>query len=447
MGWFIVTAFLAQLILDWELYPRHQIVPGAPWIQLTLLLLLGTLVAVSVRWPRSPNRYVLLILWAVIGLYAGARLLLPGVQEILAGARAWVAVFLPSTIILYMSAVDDAPYSTIPRVAVALVIVGAVLSAAGMMIFLTGSIVPVDTGWFQTVTIGPLRVGQILTGIPPVYRISAFTGNANTLAFTLFVTITLTLTLAKADHLTPLNTAFALALQGGALLLTYSRSGLLLTLFGVSLVGSLSEDARLSWRQFFVRTCVLGGVLIGGAALILGYWLGPDAVIRYVETMGARLELGFATRIEAWEGAVSAFLDQPLVGIGLGNISTFLRMQGADLDHAHNVALNVAAELGIVGLSGLTAIVVIVLRTIGKGLRDVKYGRRRVWYIAVSVIVLGYLVRDIAESTLLRVDTLTFIWVYMVGWLSVARRPVPRRNTGEDQGFDGHHRAKLEGGG
>jgi O-antigen ligase len=79
-------------------------------------------------------------------------------------------------------------------------------------------------------------------------------------------------------------------------------------------------------------------------------------------------------RMAHWQAAWDMFLDHPWLGIGPGNYSTayeqyFLPGWLEPLGHAHNYYLNLAAELGLLGLSAYLFVLALAIRAAIRGLR------------------------------------------------------------------------------
>jgi putative inorganic carbon (HCO3(-)) transporter len=79
-------------------------------------------------------------------------------------------------------------------------------------------------------------------------------------------------------------------------------------------------------------------------------------------------------RMAHWQAAWYMFLDHPWLGIGPGNYSTayeqyYLPGWLEPLGHAHNYYLNLAAELGLIGLSAYLLVLALAIRAAIRGLR------------------------------------------------------------------------------
>lgn len=93
--------------------------------------------------------------------------------------------------------------------------------------------------------------------------------------------------------------------------------------------------------------------LNGRRALLALSIVGPGAVI-YTYGLLGRTHGPPSQRVTVWFYALGLFLNDPYAGAGLGIISQTSPWR---LPHAHNLILQVAAELGVVGLLALAGVV------------------------------------------------------------------------------------------
>jgi exopolysaccharide production protein ExoQ len=211
--------------------------------------------------------------------------------------------------------------------------------------------------------------------------------------------------------------ALGAGLCGVLVLLSHSSTALVLVLAVLPLL-PLSEVMRRR-SSFVVALAPLAMVLLGGVAMwalenkgtILG-WLGRDPTLSgrtglwtvLLEAVGRRPWLGYG---------YSAFW----VGWG-GESAEVWSAVGWDSPHAHNGFLDVALQLGAIGvltfIAGLALAVVQALRALWRS--DSADG---IWPIAFLVFLLLF---NLTESTLLRHDSL--IWALYVATVSA---PVPQR--------------------
>ncbi len=141
------------------------------------------------------------------------------------------------------------------------------------------------------------------------------------------------------------------------LMLTQSRGAWLA--FGISMI----LVVLLRWRWGWITAMVL--VIFGGMMFV---HFGIDRildVLMFGETMG-----GFRDRMEIWSRALYIIQDFPLTGIGMGSfmkvtdeVYPFFYIGPQKIDHAHNLFLQIAVDLGILGLIAWMAAASLVILT------------------------------------------------------------------------------------
>ena len=136
------------------------------------------------------------------------------------------------------------------------------------------------------------------------------------------------------------------------LVFTYSRGAWLGT--GVGLLILLPVLKRGFWL-------ILGAVLLG--PVLVGMVTSSDAVLARLESIAAAgSDPALMNRVEIWGMAFRLVAEHPLLGVGLGNFqAAYGRLMVPDLplltyplelpEHAHNLFLNLAVEVGLVGVS------------------------------------------------------------------------------------------------
>ncbi len=146
-------------------------------------------------------------------------------------------------------------------------------------------------------------------------------------------------------------------------------------------LGGARAPLRAALARWQGRAAAGAGLLAALAGLAV---LGPGIVSRVLNS-------GDGGRISYWLAAIRMFLAAPLTGVGPGMWAPerirFTVAPEIDyyIGHAHNVYLNTAAELGLVGLAAGVAVVVVAGRLVIEALRGREAVRRR-WAI---VAVLG----------------------------------------------------------
>ncbi|ODS30773.1 MAG: O-Antigen ligase [Candidatus Scalindua rubra] len=127
--------------------------------------------------------------------------------------------------------------------------------------------------------------------------------------------------------------------------------GPLLSLF-VTIAVMILFFGRQTQRTKLVRNIVF--VMVVGSFIVSlmfyldmteRYFLDPFSDISYVS---------YGRRIQHYQGSMAAFFHSPVLGIGLGDFKAF----GHGFDYPHNIFLETLAELGIIGIIVLTAIII-----------------------------------------------------------------------------------------
>jgi len=152
-----------------------------------------------------------------------------------------------------------------------------------------------------------------------------------------------------------------------ALVVTYSRGALLAALWGASLLALLDWVASRRWWLPALLVMAIG----------LGLLAGPF-VARALPPPDPEQTLTLAGRLPIWGAAVRMIGRAPLTGVGLGNFQLVMARdepgilprppQGAE--HAHNLLLQVAADLGLIGLAAFLVLYGLSLRAAYRAWRD-----------------------------------------------------------------------------
>ncbi len=154
----------------------------------------------------------------------------------------------------------------------------------------------------------------------------------------------------------------ALFLIGGVTLLyglfySGSRGTLIALLIAVSFTGLVGITFRRG------RRLVLAGAAVT-LAIVAGITLfAPDAVTtmnrRVLYTLSGPLDQTARTRVLRANAALEMFTQHPFTGVGIGGFDAeFNRFTGTRGDYPHNLFLEVAAELGILGLLFISILII-----------------------------------------------------------------------------------------
>lgn len=156
---------------------------------------------------------------------------------------------------------------------------------------------------------------------------------------------------------------FSLFFLTSAIAITLSRTGIIL--FAIALLGMVFYTwVSHKWRFIFFG--------LTGIISVLGYYFGSklgSALLSIQDTTGIDRLMATGSELRAilWERAWWAFSSNPIAGIGYNNYLWYGWENMEKLtwfenaDHAHNVVLQIGAELGLLGLMTLIGVIFVLL--------------------------------------------------------------------------------------
>ena len=317
-------------------------------------------------WPVTPFNGALLLfaLMVPVGIWASAvpEVTAPEASRVLLGLIAFRAVSL---------AVRDR--RSLVLAVLAFCLLGVLITTVGLLGARWSAKVPV---------LGALggRIPHLIETLPEDQGTPGVNPNHLAGMLTLYLPLALALvggwplarriTAGPAAALLP-SLAF-LALVGGTLLLTQSRSG---WIGGAAGVLALVTLAGLTARSRWARAIGLLALLLTVAGVVsAGMWVAREGLTEALEAVGAPegVETAVGTismsgRLEIWSRALYAVQDFPFTGCGLGAFRRivhvlyplFLIGPDADIGHAHNIFLQTALDLGLPGLIAYLALLLV----------------------------------------------------------------------------------------
>ncbi|MBT9252362.1 MAG: hypothetical protein KM296_01445, partial [Brockia lithotrophica] len=174
-----------------------------------------------------------------------------------------LTIFLPLILLSIVLLFDEDPIKTFNKVSIIFIAFSVFSSLHGEIVLLMGKIDqnPLAPNVYeQYISLGVLKIPQIVYGTPPFLRISSFLGNPNRLAVLNSVGIVLTLYLTRINYIKKFTGVFLVLVQSISLLLTYSRDGVL-----------FAALMLLAYSIWFAKrgTLYIAGLLLGGVLLAL----------------------------------------------------------------------------------------------------------------------------------------------------------------------------------
>jgi O-antigen ligase len=361
-------------------WPRPAALFGLQFSTLELLAWLG-LAGLAARalldglagrgWPATPHG----LDWPVMAFLAAGLLAMLAADHAQVAMREYRTVFLGGGLVYLLAsratAPDGRPFSPWPML-------------DGLML---GAIFVSCIAFWQLIS------GQGIITAEGVWRVRALYGSPNNLA--LFLDRIVPLALAVSLFGTSRRVPYALAalVTGAACVATFSRGALLLGLpvgIGVVLLGG-------AWRiRRWWPVGALAGLAAAGAAGLILLARTP----RVAGLFDWRSGTGYL-RLRLWQAAWRMGLDHPVLGVGPDNFLYAYRTryvlpdawEELNLNHPHDVALDLWTRMGILGLvSGVWLVAAAVIR----GYNAYRDGSAMVWPIALGL--LGGLAASLAHG-------------------------------------------------
>lgn len=312
---------------------------------------------------------------------------------------------------------------------------GSVLLVGCGLVVVAISIVGTDWGF------GPLSPTRLLGAsfLERFFPTAPGGFNPNQVAGTLLWTVPLLLvtaaaSLRKGEMLMPdasgrerrfvaLIASLALGLMVGTLLLTRSRSALVAMLYAVLFIALAAR--RYPWPallgSMITLTLVIAGMLLlfGGAngqpflANLVGSPLNAsDQAAPLADLQG---------RIEIWTRALYGVEDFPIAGMGIGAfrrlapiIYPFFQIPSdLDIGHAHNLFLQVALDLGLVGLVAYVAIWMGSGAMLWRSLRTATDSRQIVLALGFAGALVGFFVYGLSDAVTIGAKPAFIFWLLL----------------------------------
>lgn len=193
-------------------------------------------------------------------------------------------------------------------------------------------------------------------------------------------------------------------------LLTFSRGGIIGFLAGVSVYLTLSTPKRFVLKKYQLRLALLAGAL-------LIVFFSPPVLSRFLTSFSLS-DTSSTERILLWKEAVMTIDRNPALGVGLGNYRATARPLSAPETpfYAHNLYLDIAAEVGLVGL-GLFLTLFVWAGTIVFRLRW-----SSPWAAPIGGALTLYLTHSLVETALLSLQVTILLVLLFTVALSLEHR-------------------------
>jgi O-antigen ligase len=281
-------------------------------------------------------------------------------------------------------------------------------------------------GFYQVITGGysvlydilyPIQ--EVIRQIPPWEgRITSFFEHYNGLAayINLVIPFCLAFAMRGSDPSLRRLSRWCFVFASIALLLTQSRGGLL-AYFAMMVVSACffapNRKSRMKRIAAVLIVCVIAGAVAG----------------LFFERLTEIDDYTTVSRVAIWEGAFATFSHSPMIGVGFGNLRLLL---GGLLDlpdgwvgDAHNLYLELLAEIGVTGLLVFAFFIVVTLRTALRGYRSPQSEIARMVCFATFIAVIGILVHGTVDYLFHTTPQVTALLFLILGILKTQSSPLP----------------------
>lgn len=192
-------------------------------------------------------------------------------------------------------------------------------------------------------------------------------------------------------------------LLGICLGLTYSRGAWVSVAFVVGLYGVLYNKKAL-WLLILIP---------------IGLFLAQDAFTERLMSIFNPTDTSSTLRIALWESTLAMIADNPVLGIGWGaywlvypQYDFFIQDAATTIFHAHNMYLNIAAEIGIPGLTVFLLIMCGHIRTAWLMINTVNEGWPAGLLLGLISALAGLAVSGFTDFIMFNVQMSMLFWLF-----------------------------------
>lgn len=191
-------------------------------------------------------------------------------------------------------------------------------------------------------------------------------------------------------------------LFGGCLILTYSRGAWLSVLAIVAMYGVLC-NRKVFWLLLLLP--------------VIAFFAHDALLERFMSIMNPT-DTSSTLRLALWESTVAMIMNNPFFGIGWGaywmvypDYDFFINNANTKIFHAHNMYLNVAAEIGIPGLITFLSIIYGHLRLALISLRESGRDWSSGLMLGIVGAIFGLIVNGFTDYVLFNIQLSMLFWL------------------------------------
>ncbi len=274
-----------------------------------------------------------------------------------------------------------------------------------------------------------------MSSLSKTTRVYSYLGNPNLLAGYLLPAVALSAVaiFAWRSRLTKALALTMLIVNGACLILTFSRGGWIgLVVSVLTLLGLLyfwfSVHMPPFWRKWSLWL-ILGGLT---GVLLLAILFVEPVRERFLSIFADRNDSSNNFRKNVWTAVFKMIEDYPLTGIGPGHnafnkIYPLYQLPRYTALSAYSIFLEIAVEIGFIGLASFLWLLIVVFNTGFLQLRRLRESSSvdGFWIIGAIAAIMGTLGHNTVDTVWFRPEVNT-VWWLMVALIASYYKPLPR---------------------
>ena len=168
-------------------------------------------------------------------------------------------------------------------------------------------------------------------------------------------------------------------------------------------------------------------ILLAPVALVVLYFVLPDAVIDRFASIGDLGDSSTSYRVSIWMGVLAMLRDYWMCGIGPGDAAFNMvypaySYNGIIAPHSHNLFLQIVCDAGIVALAVFVILLFVYFRMMCSALGREKDRTSRMLQIAFTAGVCGFMVQAMTDYSFYNYRVMFLFWAYLALGAAAARR-------------------------
>lgn len=213
--------------------------------------------------------------------------------------------------------------------------------------------------------------------------------------------------------------------------------------FLISMVSLFLTRSRGSWLAFVIALLVLGWIkskklfAVIVVLLMIGFMMLPLTVKQGIYELGDLSEGTSWERLMLWKGAVNMIKVHPVLGFGVNtysrNFPAYKPPEYPDVRYAHNSYLQMASEIGVVGLVLFLIFLASVFWISIRRMKEMEDPERKNFVLGLSAGLIGFAANSAVDTHLYSVTLSVMFYLLMGFCFSVSSGDPSQLKIGKSQ--------------